>query len=64
MKTYKIEVIQTVDDDALDYDDLNDNPSGQYTITAKSEDDALDEFHAKIPIACLDDFSISIEEDL
>ena len=38
------------------------NPSGKYPWTAQNADIALDEFHTTIPIGCLEDFEIDIEQ--
>lgn len=62
MKTYKITVKQIVPEEELAREDRDENPTGEYEHRAENEDEALDEFHAEIPIACLDDFDIEIEE--
>jgi len=62
MTKYKITVKQLVANKDLDYDDANENPSGEHTVTAMNEEKALDVFHLTIPIAVLDDFDISIKE--
>ena len=56
---YIIKVKQTVPLHELHRDDIEENPTGTYTQWAMSEDEALDDFHADIPIACLDDFEIT-----
>lgn len=61
-KRFKVTVKQIAPDEALDHDDREENPSGEHFVEEVSEDAALDEFHATVPIACLDDFDISIEE--
>jgi hypothetical protein len=59
---FRITVIQLVADENLTKnDDRLDNPSGTYEYDALTEDDALDEFHNHIAIACLDDFRVDIE---
>ena len=40
----------------------DDNPAGKYFWDAEDEDKALDEFHATVPIGCLEDFDIHIEK--
>lgn len=52
--------MQVVDDSELDNDDFE--VAGEYFISGADEENALDKFHATIPIAVLDDFDISIEE--
>lgn len=58
MKLFKIKVTGT----PKDFEDIEEDPRGTYEIKAESEDQALDEFHSTIPIACLDDFTITIKE--
>lgn len=58
MKQYKV----TVTGEPTDYEDARSNPNGIYTVNAKSYEDALDEFHATVPIACLEDFDIDVFE--
>ena len=59
---FRITVTQLVADENLTKnDDRLDNPSGIYEYDALTEDDALDEFHNHIAIACLDDFRVDIE---
>jgi hypothetical protein len=61
MTQYIITVRQLVADENLTKnDDRIDNPSGTYAYEAPSEDDALDEFHNHIAIACLDDFEVTV----
>ena len=43
-------------------DDRDNNPAGEYFWDAEDSDKALNEFHAAVPIGCLDDFDIDIEE--
>lgn len=43
-------------------DDRIDNPAGTYKWEADYSDLALDQFHRVVPIGCLDDFEIDIEE--
>ena len=62
MKEFVVTVKQLVSDEELDHDDFNDNPSGEHRVFGTDNDDALNEFHATIPIACLDDFEITIHE--
>ena len=45
-----------------DYDDIIDNPAGEYYWEADNEDEALNQFHANVPIGCLEDFDINIED--
>lgn len=59
--TYKIMVRQLVPDEELDHDDRADSPVGEYEYVAESEDEALDDFHSEVPIACLEDFEIKCE---
>lgn len=43
-----------------DADDLANNPAGTYAIEAADKDQALDEFHAAVPIGCLEDFRVYV----
>lgn len=45
-----------------DPEDIDDSPVGLHYIYAEDEELALDEFHWTIPISCLDDFDIEVEE--
>lgn len=56
--TYKI----TVTGEPTDPEDIETNPCGEYTYEADDEDDALDQFHSDIPISCLNDFDIEVEQ--
>ena len=62
MPLFKITVKQIVEH-LEDPNDRNENPAGEYTWYAKNSDIALDEFHATVPIGCLDDFDIYIEQE-
>lgn len=50
-----------------DFDDQQDKPEGTYTFKVdavdreQAADQALDQFHSTVPIACLDDFEITTE---
>lgn len=57
MVLYKIRVEQVVDD-LSDPDDRDCSPEGQYFFEADNREEALDLFHATIPIGCLEDFDI------
>lgn len=59
---YLISVTQNVKDSELHHEDKLTNPAGVYEIKANTESQALDEFHATIPISCLENFEIEIEE--
>jgi hypothetical protein len=66
---FKITMTQLVDNDELDYDDRLDlgehGLDGSFvaaTIDAVSEEDALDRFHASVPIGVLENYEINIEE--
>jgi hypothetical protein len=59
---YVVTVTQTAKE-LSDVDDMQDNPSGSYEIEARSADAALDEFHATVPIGCLEDFEIIVEQE-
>lgn len=61
---YIIKVKQTVPLHELHRDDIEENPTGKYTQWAMSEDEALDEFHANIPIACLSEYANYLTEHL
>lgn len=61
-RKFEIEVMQTVPDEDLDIEDREESPIGKYTIIANSEDEALDEFHATVPISCLEHFDITINQ--
>jgi len=43
-------------------DDRIDNPTGEYPWDAEDSEMALDQFHRVVPIGCLDDFQVDIEE--
>lgn len=57
---FMVIVRQTVSVEDMDPDDFWENPSGSYMIDAHTSEEALDKFHFTIPIACLDDFDISV----
>jgi hypothetical protein len=63
----KISVVRLVPIDELDHDDRCDRPWGEYEYQVKAsnvddaKEQALSEFHGAVPIACLDDFDISVE---
>jgi hypothetical protein len=62
MPRYKITVIQLVaDEDLHKAIDLEESPKGTHLWEADDMSDALDQFHLVVPIACLDDFDISIK---
>ena len=61
MQKYVITVEQTADKLSDGEDELH-NPQGVYYETADTEDEALDEFHSRVPIGCLEDFDITIEK--
>jgi len=59
MATYRITVKQLVPDEQLsDPDDRAKSPAGLYFYEADGIRHALDQFHAVVPIGCLDDFEI------
>lgn len=62
-KTYSIKVVRLVPVEKLDFDDREYRPEGLYTIDARNEEVALDEFHLNIPISCLEHFSITVAEE-
>lgn len=62
LKTFKITVTQLVPDSELDHDDKEENPAGEHIRRSATQDEAMDDFHNSVPIACLDDFDITIEE--
>lgn len=59
---FKITVKQLTPNEYLNRDDKESNPAGEYYTLAASEDEALDEFHSSVPIACLEDFDIVCEQ--
>jgi hypothetical protein len=61
MPLFLITVIQISEHLEKD-DDLIDNPAGEYPWDAENSEMALDEFHRTIPIGCLDDFEVDIQE--
>lgn len=61
MFLYQITVKQIAPNAKLHYEDKRSNPKGIYHIRAGNEEEALDEFHETVPIACLDDFEITLE---
>lgn len=69
-RSYKVRVIcnQLVPSKDLSHDDREENPSGTHpwrSFWAYTPEHAiklaLDDFHAEVPIACLDDFNIDCE---
>lgn len=58
---FVVTVSQAVDDDDLDEDDVEDDPTGEYEYEAVSEGEALDVFHSVTPIACLENYEITVE---
>ena len=60
MPTYKITVTQ-ISKKLHNPDDRAYHPEGIYLIKADNEDLALDDFHSRIPIGCLEDYDIQIE---
>jgi hypothetical protein len=44
----------------MDIEDRKDRPWGLYAIEAETSEEALDIFHEKIAIACLDHFEINV----
>ena len=62
VKWYQITVKQIVPTECLCAEDDAENPKGEHSIFALSKTEALDEFHATIPISCLEHFEVSIEE--
>lgn len=58
MRKYRVLVSGT----PTDHDDLDTDPRGVHNFEANNEEEALDEFHATVPIACLDDFEIEVVE--
>jgi hypothetical protein len=62
MNKFVIAVHQVTSDHLLDEDDLDYRPEGAYIITATDIENALDIFHATIPIACLDDYEVDAIE--
>lgn len=61
MPSYLITVTQ-VSEYLSDADDRDCPPTGEYIYVADTSDQALDNFHAEIPIGCLEDFEIDIDE--
>jgi hypothetical protein len=61
MSIFLITVTQ-IADELQDDDDIMENPAGEYYWNADDEDKALNQFHANVPIGCLEDFDIHIEE--
>ena len=61
MNRYRIIVGQKVPDDKLVREDRQDNPTGRYLYAAGDPQQALYRFHGEIPIACLEDFDVTIE---
>jgi hypothetical protein len=62
MIIYEIVVKQLVPDQELDHDDREEDVPGKYYFDGNTEDEALDKFHAEVPIACLDDFEIEAHQ--
>lgn len=70
MREFKISLKVLVPFSEMDFDDqeqfpeFKNNPDYvyQWDDEAKTRSEALDEFHWRVPIACLDDFEIECEE--
>lgn len=60
-KRFKITIEQT-SEYLTDADDREDSPEGEYQFEADNKEAALDELHSTIPIGCLEDFVIIVEE--
>lgn len=64
MRRFVVEVVVLVGWDDLDAEDVDDEGEcivdGAWLVEAVDEVAALDRFHHTIPIACLDDFLISV----
>lgn len=58
---YCIDVVQMAKE-LSDVDDRVKSPAGKYAYYAESYHDALDQFHSKIPVGCLEDFGIICEK--
>jgi hypothetical protein len=58
MATFVIDCTRLVPIKKLDYDDKQCQPWGRYVVQADNIEEALDIFHSKIGIACLDHFDI------
>lgn len=62
-KIYRVRVVQLVADAELLPDDRSNNPEGFHNFhDCKDADDALEQFHSRVPIKCLSDFEITVEE--
>jgi hypothetical protein len=62
-KRFRIIVEQLVPDaDLAREDDRRSNPAGRYLYAAGDAKQALYRFHREIPIACVDDFAVRVEE--
>lgn len=63
--TVNVELANGVEFGELHYDDMQDDPTGEYefSIRADNEDDAkdgaLEEFHGEVPIRMLEDFEVT-----
>ncbi len=63
--TVDVELVNGVEVEDLHYDDMQDDPTGEYeySIRADNEDDAMDgaleEFHVEVPIRILEHFEIT-----
>jgi len=55
-------IVKQLVDTPSDGDDRVDQPAGAYLWSGKDEDEVLDDFHATVPIGCLDDFEVSTYE--
>lgn len=62
MTEYKVTVTKFVSNEELNEEDLATKVMGTYFVNGTCEEDALDEFHETTPIACLNDFEITIKE--
>jgi hypothetical protein len=59
MPTFVIDSKRLVPIKELDHEDKNDRPWGRFVVLANDSEEALDIFHSKIGIACLDHFKIT-----
>jgi hypothetical protein len=62
IKSQWVIIVSQVTKELSDADDRADQPAGAYLWEGNTEDEVLDDFHAAVPIGCLDDFEISVHQ--
>jgi len=60
MPLYRVTVTQIVPDEQLNHKDRDENPTGEYSFSGVIPYDAKIQFHDTVPVACPEDFDISV----